>query len=315
MAISPALLVLLGTGLALVVLALLWLVALAFQTGLGWGVLGVVFPPSLAVLARKQWDLAREPVGLLATGGVLAGAVALLKRHPETAPARSLARAEEFLFREQTLVLIVALGLILLLAGFIGLVLAAFRERTAWGVAVLVFPPLGLLFPLGHWRTGRGPLGLMLAGLVIAAVPFLITRMPIDLGPLDRQVSGERHLTLTGWDRKDYNVLSQCRDAAVLQMANPDVTDDTVALLAGFDRLRELDLNTSKVTDAGLATISRLPRLQTLRLRGTAITDIGFRTHILPMPSLKRLELRDTAVSAEAVQEWKAAAPDRRAQR
>ncbi len=315
MAISPAQFVLLFTGLALLVLGLLWLIAVAFQASFVRGLFGVVFPPSLALTARKSWDLACEPVGLLATGGVLAGAVALIHRYRGTEAVRTLGRAEAFLFREQTLVLIVALGMLLVLIGFIGLVLAAFRERAAWGIGVLVFPPLGLLFPIRHWRAGRGPLGLLVLGAIVAAVPFLITRMPVDLGPLDRQVNGERHLTLTGWDRQDYNVLSECRDAVVLQMANPDVTDDTVALLAGFDRLRELDLNTSRVTDAGLATLARLPKLQTLRLRGTPITDLGFRAHLMPMPSLRRLELRDTAVTPEAVAAWKAAGPDRRAQR
>src|SRR5437899_2914318 len=78
-----------------------------------------------------------------------------------------------------------------------------------------------------------------------------IDRMsPIERGPRDKLVDGERHLTLTGWDRTDYaDFLGRKPDAVVLQMANADVTDDTLALLADMTRLRRLDVSHSQVTD------------------------------------------------------------------
>ena len=44
-------------------------------------------------------------------------------------------------------------------------------------------------------------------------------------------VDGQQHLTLTGSDRKDYSVLKLKQDVAVLQMANPDVTDQSLESL------------------------------------------------------------------------------------
>ena len=100
--------------------------------------------------------------------------------------------------------------------------------------------------------------------------------MPIDLGPREKIVDGQRHITLTGWDRKDYGFLGSKRDVVVLQMANPDVTDQTLEHLKGMNRLKELDLNNTQVTDAGLKVLSDLPALATLRLKNTKVTDQGF---------------------------------------
>jgi Leucine-rich repeat (LRR) protein len=155
---------------------------------------------------------------------------------------------------------------------------------------------------------------MLFAGVLLVAGPPVVNRLlPIDLGPLERTVGGELHLTLTGWDRKDYSVLRQKPHVVVLQMANPDVEDQTLGYLAGMDRLRELDLNGSKVTDAGLKELRSLPNLESLRLKDTAVTDAGFRESLGTMDSLKQLDLRGTRVSREVVQSWKDAKPGRRA--
>ena len=151
-------------------------------------------------------------------------------------------------------------------------------------------------------------------GLVVLAAPPVLNRIaPVDLGPRDKIVAGERHLTLTGWDRKDYSELAQRADAVVLQMANPDVTDETLLYLKGFDRLKELDVSDSKITDAGLKTLRDLPALATLRLKNTKITDAGFRDALAEKESLQRLDLTDTAVDRETVEAWKKAKAGRRA--
>ena len=97
-------------------------------------------------------------------------------------------------------------------------------------------------------------------------------------------MDGELHVTLTGWDRHRPSTPAFCAGPAVvvLQMANPDVTDDTLDYLSGMAQLRELDLNDTAVTDAGLAKLARLGTLQSLRLKDTAITDAGFRDTVLP---------------------------------
>jgi hypothetical protein len=205
-------------------------------------------------------------------------------------------------------------GLTLLLIGWIWLVRVAWRQRRAWGLGVLILPPAGLLFAVAHWPAARRPFLLGLVGLVAAATPPVLNRLlPVDLGPRDVLVEGERHLTLTGWDRKDYGVLRQRPDTVVLQMSNPDVTDDTLALVAGLAALRELDLSNSAVTDAGLARLAELPQLERLRLANTGITDSGLQAHLASHPTLRELDLRGAQVSKEAITAWRGAKPARRA--
>jgi hypothetical protein len=73
------------------------------------------------------------------------------------------------------------------------------------------------------------------------AINFAMTHLS-SLGPLDKIVAGERHLTLTGWNQNDYAVIATRPDTIVLQMANADVTDQTLQFIKGMKNLRELDL-------------------------------------------------------------------------
>jgi len=207
-------------------------------------------------------------------------------------------------------------GLILAVSAFIWLYVRAAR---AWGWWML-FPPAVLAYPVAAPRRAAGPLALLAAGLLLAATPSAIARLfPIDLGPYERLVDGERHLTLTGWDPASvglesvgYQLLGQKTDAAVLQMANPDVTDATLAFLRGFDRLKTLDVANSGVTDNGLAEIARLKSLETLYLNNTAVTSDGVTRWLTDHPTLRVIWLRGTAVSKEAADAVKAGKPGRR---
>ena len=69
-------------------------------------------------------------------------------------------------------------------------------------------------------------------------------------------------------------------------MANPDVTDQTLEMIKGMDKLKELDLNDTQVTDAGLRMLKDLPALNTLRLKNTRITDKGFQEELAGKESL-----------------------------
>ena len=103
-------------------------------------------------------------------------------------------------------------GLALILVSWVWLVIVAWRQRPGWGLAILLFPPAGLLFAIGHLETARGPFILGLVGLIAAAGPPVVNRLlPLDLGPRDTLVDGERHITLTGWDRQDYGALTLSR--------------------------------------------------------------------------------------------------------
>ncbi|WP_206107877.1 leucine-rich repeat domain-containing protein [Paludisphaera rhizosphaerae] len=205
-------------------------------------------------------------------------------------------------------------GFALMAIGWLWLVVSAFRDRVGWGVAILLFPPLAPVYVLMRGGAVWAPAAVLALGLVLTAFPPLYTNLaPIDLGPRETIVEGERHLTLTGWDRKDYAFLGSKSDAVVVQIANPDVDDATLNNLKGFDKLRELDLSDTKVTDEGLKILKDLPALTTLRLANTKITDAGFKAALADKESLQRLDLTGTAVSSETVDAWKAAKPGRRA--
>lgn len=205
-------------------------------------------------------------------------------------------------------------GLALAALGWLWLVIVAFRTHRRWGLLVLLVPPAALIFASRNWPRARAPLGVVVAGLVLSAAPAIYTRVaPIDLGPRRTVVEGQVHVTLTGWDRTDYAVLRQLPEVVVLQMANADVTDATLRLLAACPRIQELDLANSQVTDAGLATLVALPELAVLRLTNCRITDAGFREQLMNLPKLVRVDLTGTQVTADAVREWRQANPERRA--
>jgi Leucine Rich repeat len=221
---------------------------------------------------------------------------------------------------EEYLAYVLAAGAVLLLAAWVWLLIAAFRRHPLWGFGCLFVPPLLLVFALCNWRQARGPVGLALFGAVVLVAPFAVNRVQqhfIDYGPRDKVVDGEQHVTLTGWDRPpaEYAGLRGRPAVVVLQMANPDVTDDTLDYLDGMTKLRELDLTDTQVTDRGLAKLAGIGTLEDLRLKNTAITDEGFRAHLMPLESLRRLDLTGTKVTGATAREWKAAKPDRRVMR
>lgn len=219
---------------------------------------------------------------------------------------------------EEYLFYVLIAGAVFVAIAAIWLLIAAFRQHFAWGLSSLLVPPVLLIFACCHWARARRPLALALFGAVVLAAPYAVNRLRqhfIDYGPREKVVGGELHITLTGWDRSpsEYAGLRDRPDVVVLQMANPDVTDETLDYLAGMTLLRELDVNDTKISDAGLAKLSQLPSLQTLRLKGTAITDGGFREHLLPLDRLRELDLRGTDVTGATVREWKNKHAGRRA--
>jgi hypothetical protein len=195
--------------------------------------------------------------------------------------------------------------------------------------AVLVFAGL-LASTVGlFWALGRGlavvfgrrqarqllvPLVLLGGGLVVGAVPFAYQHVYlriVGLGERERVLDGERALNLTGWDRDGYAILAQKSDVAILEMGNPDVTDETLELLASLPNLRELTLNDTAVTDAGLATLARLPALETLRIARTKITPEGLRRFLdAPPRRLFQLDVSGNGIPTTILRQWKNAAGD-----
>jgi hypothetical protein len=214
---------------------------------------------------------------------------------------------------EQIFPYITLTGLGLLALGYLILMVVAFRVRWWWGLLLIIPSPAALVFVLRHSRPSVVPATSLFVGVLMVTGPPVIDRFtPVDLGPRERIVKGELHLTLTGWDRKDYSVLRKRPHAVVLQMANPDVDDRVLDYLTGMDRLRELDLSDTKVTDAGLKALSALSKLETLWLCNTQVTDDGFRASIGRLASLKQLDLSGTRVSHDAARAWKEAGTARK---
>ncbi len=164
------------------------------------------------------------------------------------------------------------------------------------------------------WTLKIWPALLTSLGIICLTLPAAVTRFaPVDLGKHDVRVEGERHVTLTGWDQKDYSVLARISDAVVLQMANEDVTDETLKSLSGMQSLRELDLAGAKISDAGLKELAGLGALEKLILSRTSITDAGLLPLLDKLPKLKQLDVRETGVTPAVLRPWLKGIEGRRA--
>jgi hypothetical protein len=210
--------------------------------------------------------------------------------------------------------LLLIVGSLITLGGVIWLLQEAFQVQFLLGVLVVALAPFLLFVPL-HRRKAWKPTVVILVGVGIIASPIAINWFIdtfIPRGPRERVVDGEIHLTLTG-SQVDYSYLKTKNNVNVLQMANPDVTDDTLQYLADMKVLAELDLNDTQITDAGLALLAQLPALEKVRLRNTKITDAGFRQHLLDKDWLYELDLTGTEVASRTVREWKSRKEGRKA--
>lgn len=217
-------------------------------------------------------------------------------------------------FLENHLITLFLLGLFLVIVAYFWLLVRSFLTHRGWGWFSLLVPGVGpLIFSFSRWSRARPPLILFLIGATLISSAYGINKYQIwfpDLGKRNKIVDGERHITLTGWDRKDYSFLQNLSDTVVLQMANSDVNDETLVYLKGMKKLKELDLNDTKVTDKGLAELSDLP-LEILRLRGTEITDKGFVGFLQNKSGLKQIDLRNTEVTTALLRTWKKEAEGR----
>lgn len=185
------------------------------------------------------------------------------------------------------------------------------------GVLVFVVQLVAVrLFPRSResaWTLKIWPALLVSVGIIGLTLPAAVTRFaPIDLGKHEARVNGERHVTLTGWDQKDYSILARMPDVVVLQMANPDVTDQTLGYLREWKSLRELDVAGSQVTDEGIKSISGIPSLEKLILSRTRVTDEGLKPLLEQLTKLRQIDVRETGVTAAVLRPWLKAKEGRR---
>jgi len=196
------------------------------------------------------------------------------------------------------------IGVVLIFLG-LGLLIAGLGSLALRGIPVL----LGR----GSARRLRWSMALIAGGLVVGALPFVWQKAYlaiVGLGPRERVVEGSPAVVLTGWDRDDYSFLANRPAIEILEMANPDVTDATLDLLAALPRLKELTLNDTQITDAGLAKLAALPALEILRVARTQITPDGVKAFLTtPPPQLSQLDVSGCGIPASTLRVWKNAAP------
>lgn len=204
-------------------------------------------------------------------------------------------------------------GMLLAAAGYLWLIFKAIQLHWGW-VLVSLAAPLGpLLFALLKFRHAFRATLTLFTGVLLVTIAFVLGALDarINLGERDVIVNGRRALTLTGWNETDYSLLRATPDAAVLQLANPDVTDGTLEYIAGYRQLEELDLGRTHISDEGLRKLTGLRTLKRLRLTGTRITTEGLRDLLTAVESLKQLDVRETGVERVLLEQWRTAQPGR----
>jgi hypothetical protein len=85
-----------------------------------------------------------------------------------------------------------------------------------------------------------------------------------------------------------------------LSLADDDVSDRSMEILAELGDIRSLHLDGTHLTDVGLEVLSRLRNLAELTLAGTEITDDGLRM-LQKMPGLKYIDIDGCEVSNDVV--------------
>lgn len=68
------------------------------------------------------------------------------------------------------MVALLYIGLIILIIGGIGLLIAAFRTSILWGIGLILIAPAAIVYTILHWQEAKNPFLLQLLGLAILLV-------------------------------------------------------------------------------------------------------------------------------------------------
>src|SRR4051794_25322318 len=128
-------------------------------------------------------------------------------------------------------------ALILGVFAYLWLIVKAFGVHAGWGIAVLLFAPAALLFVPLNWKAGRAPAALFVFACVLFAGGFVAGQFIETRDPRVKMVDGEKHITLTHAKGDEAALLKKNQDVVVLQMAECDVNDETLAAVAGLSEL------------------------------------------------------------------------------
>ncbi len=61
--------------------------------------------------------------------------------------------------------ILVYIGLVIVIIGGIGFLIAAFKESVLWGIGCLLISPISLIFLFVHWEEAKNPFLMQLAGI------------------------------------------------------------------------------------------------------------------------------------------------------
>jgi hypothetical protein len=82
-------------------------------------------------------------------------------------------RSEEIFM--QTLAAVTALfGIALVLLGYLGFLVAAFRTSVMWGLAVLLLPIVPIVFLIAYWERAKNSFFLQLWGIAFVVIAVLV---------------------------------------------------------------------------------------------------------------------------------------------
>ena len=95
-----------------------------------------------------------------------------------------------------------------------------------------------------------------------------------------------------------------------IHVQDSTLTDDDLAAFERFPALEKIKLDRTKVTDAGILALGRCRTLRHLELDQTGITSAGVRDLLRRSPSLRRVEVRGTAMTEEEADELLQEFPD-----
>src|SRR5687767_8935500 len=92
---------------------------------------------------------------------------------------------------------------------YLWLLIRAFQSGVWWGLGVLFFAPLALVFIPTHWKASRGPAALFLFAGVVAAGAFVAGQLGVTRDPNIKIVDGEKHITLTRAKFRGYSLIKE----------------------------------------------------------------------------------------------------------
>ena len=143
------------------------------------------------------------------------------------------------------------------------------------------------------------------------AVVAKIEKLGGMIGPVaqnDDHLDINLHLAGANVSDASLAMLAGLKGVVRLDLGTTPITDAGLQRIKGFKELTELHLEGTKITDAGMPVIAGLKALTYLNLYATGVTDAGL-MQLTPLTNLKHLYIWQTKATPDGVAKLKAALP------